>query len=412
MAFRPTEGRIRTAGRRGFLAGLGAAVAGCAAPTRTVRSGGTDAGSAGAAAVWPSFGRSAGNARSRPDTAAVTGDPTRAWRAFLDGNLWSAPTATASTVFSTGGRRVFALDPSTGEKRWTNRAGGKTGYFSPTVAGGRVFVGVQRPDSTRLLVLDAADGSKAWTFGVGTPVASYANVVAGTVYLETASDRTQTVWALDAATGETRWRRSLPTTTTGRVSPGPAVDDGRVYSTATADDRLHLYALDAATGEERWHRSISGRSEMSPVAHDGTVFVGNRGGSLHAYDAASGDPRWRAETDAPIRSNPAVTADAAYVGDALGTLYAVDRATGERAWTVRTQMVNSTPAVAGDALYTGGTALLCLDRASGERRWAFNVPTHSSSFFSPVPIDGSVFAGVCIKLDPKDPYDNYVYRIE
>ena len=393
----------QAASRREFLAGIGLAVSGCVAPTGPAQSGG------GEAAVWTSFGQNAGNTRSGRGTGGTSGDPSRVWRAPLNGNLWSAPTVTESTVFSTGGNRVFAFDRSSGNQQWVNQTSGKTGYFSPSVADGRVFVGVQQKNTTHLVALDASDGTREWT--IEAPVSSYSNVVDETVYVETASGQTQTIQALNATTGEKRWGVSVPRSTAGRISPAPAIADGRVYSTATASGRIHLYALDVATGDRLWHRATDGRSEMSPAVSDGTVFFGNRRGSLHAYNGESGEKQWRAKTDAPIRSNPVVTAERAYVGDALGTLYAFDRAAGDRRWTARTQMVNSTPAVASDCIYTGGTALLCLDRASGDQQWDYNIPTHSSSFFSPIPVEDSVFAGVCLKTDPKDPYDNYVYRI-
>jgi outer membrane protein assembly factor BamB len=113
-----------------------------------------------------------------------------------------------------------------------------------------------------------------------------------------------------------------------------------------------LYALDAATGDTQWTftRPAAGVGS-SPTVVDGTVYVGSgfEDGALHAVDATTGDRQWVVDTGGGVSSSPTVVDGTVYVGSLDGTLYAVDAATGRRAWTVQTgESVRSSPTVVTD----------------------------------------------------------------
>jgi quinohemoprotein ethanol dehydrogenase len=116
------------------------------------------------------------------------------------------------------------------------------------------------------------------------------------------------VFALDAATGETRWVYD-PKVDRGRIgtiwapfSRGVAVYHGRVY-VATIDG--HLVAVDAATGTEVWRvdtivdRGIPYFISGAPRVGGGKVYIGNGGsewgtrGYTSAFDAETGALAWR-----------------------------------------------------------------------------------------------------------------------
>ncbi|AXG06316.1 hypothetical protein DU500_07660 [Haloplanus rubicundus] len=125
----------------------------------------------------------------------------------------------------------------------------------------------------------------------------------GTVYL---SARRQ-LHAVDAATGEREWAFE------GRnpATWPPTVHDGTVYvvnntggQTALREEgdlesygELPMYALDAETGERKWRTEspmLSGHCQ-APLVYDGTVFVLGAhalGGTVSAYDAETGVQRW------------------------------------------------------------------------------------------------------------------------
>ncbi len=131
-------------------------------------------------------------------------------------------------------------------------------------------------------------------------------VVDGTVYLSGAFSR---VFAIDAASGTTRWSHDPKTAITSsnnwtaRVNRGVAVWGDTVLVTVS-DCRLQ--GLNRQTGELKWSQQTcdpeSGYSITDrPHVGDGKVFVGNAGsekgvrnrGYISAYDASDGSFLWR-----------------------------------------------------------------------------------------------------------------------
>jgi len=107
-------------------------------------------------------------------------------------------------------------------------------------------------------------------------------------------------YALDAATGGVRWRLPLEHGPTG----SPAVADGTVYVPMLRGQRHWLddeddappsplqggalYALDAATGDERWRFATTG-TPTDPAVAGNQVFVADTDtGVLFALDAVTG----------------------------------------------------------------------------------------------------------------------------
>ncbi len=117
------------------------------------------------------------------------------------------------------------------------------------------------------------------------------------------------VHAVDAATGEERWRYDpavpreyLRRACCGPINRGVAVYQGNVY-VATLDGRL--VAINATNGEKVWEVNTIIDPERNyaitgaPRAAKGKVFIGNGGaefgvrGYVTAYDAATGEEIWR-----------------------------------------------------------------------------------------------------------------------
>ena len=66
----------------------------------------------------------------------------------------------------------------------------------------------------------------------------------------------------------------------------------------------NLYALNAATGETRWHYETGGAVDSSPALVDGVVYVGSVDKNVYALEAASGKLVWKHETgDAGLLSS-------------------------------------------------------------------------------------------------------------
>jgi outer membrane protein assembly factor BamB len=68
-----------------------------------------------------------------------------------------------------------------------------------------------------------------------------------------------------------------------------AVADGVVY---LSSEDGYVYALDAATGDRRW-KFAAERYVSAPTVVDRTVYLGGGDGELTVVDARTGKRRWR-----------------------------------------------------------------------------------------------------------------------
>jgi outer membrane protein assembly factor BamB len=230
---------------------------------------------------------------------------------------------------------VYALDLATGRQRWRSvlDRGTDLQWAAPVVAGGQVLVAdtLSHPGSaptSHLHALDAGTGQVRWKadlhasqqgFFVAPPV-----VAGGLVYVATASSA---LLALEVDSGREVWRaRGFP------VVAG--VRDGLVI--AVIEDRLA--ALDAGSGVQRWEIPVSGRGEHWPVLDGDTVYVASAD-HLIAVDAATGTMRWRVPVD-PAVGPPVQVGGRLYVAT-RGRLLSLDASSGRPLWTsARWRIVN------------------------------------------------------------------------
>ena len=140
-------------------------------------------------------------------------------------------------------------------------------------------------------------------------------IAGGTVYFGSTTD--DTLWALDGATGKTKWGF----TAGGPVRFAPAIYEGRAY---VASDDGHVYCLDAATGRHIWEfrgglndsrmigngRMISRWPIRSGVVVDGGVVYfaagmwSSEGVYVFALDAGTGEEVWCNDTNISYMKKP------------------------------------------------------------------------------------------------------------
>ena len=166
--------------------------------------------------------------------------------------------------------------------------------FQPVAAGGLVYFGSSADDTVR--ALDAATGETKWSFTTGGPVRFAPHIAAGNCYV--ASDD-GFAYCLNAATGKLVWKfRAAPG---GRqvvgnsrmisrrpCRSGVTVLDGAAYVVAGMwpAEGVYVYALDAGTGEEIWCNDTSG-SMFIAYPHPGSYSIG--GVTPQGYMAVSKD---------------------------------------------------------------------------------------------------------------------------
>jgi outer membrane protein assembly factor BamB len=212
---------------------------------------------------------------------------------------------------------------------------------SPVIGDGTVFV----PGSGDPGVIHAVDiesGDKRWEFEPAGYASSAPALIDDTLYVGTWGKQ---FYAIDIATGETRWRQEI-----GHRfgSSSPAVADGTVYVAASSRRVCHgaggdgesecsgvtrgqLYALDAATGDRDWTAPIKTDTRSSPAVADGVIYVGCRNG-ISAVTTA-GENAWRVsfestrEDPSYVKSSPAVADGHVFIGASDGRLRAIRSAT-------------------------------------------------------------------------------------
>lgn len=150
-----------------------------------------------------------------------------------------------------------------------------------------------------------ADGpEKLWEFKVGTGYSSV-SVSDGRLYTMGNTNETDTIYCLDANTGEVVWKHSYHCVAAGGgdswngTASTPTVDGDRVY---TLSREGHFFCLDAGTGDVIWAKHI-------------------------VKDFGANYPQWQ------FASSPAIVGNMAIVD--AGMTLAVDKDTGELIWKTR-----------------------------------------------------------------------------
>ena len=317
--------------------------------------------------------------------------------------------AAQGSFFSSGGA-VYCLDANSGVNLWRYDTPVQI-FSSPTVAGGRVYVGegFHQDADCHLYCLDANNGRMIWNFKTASHVESTPFVSQGKVYFGAGNDG---VYCLDALEGQVIWH--YPSI---HVDMSPAVWKGKVYF-GTGYGEYRIYAVDANSGAEIWSKRVDYPAWGSPSADGDTVFFGlgngnfiesaeepkgrvtarnaetgeqiwgyetedsvltavayrngfvcfgSRDGGVYALNAADGALGWKADIGYAVLSSPAVTEDSVYVGADNGIIYKIEADSGHVVWQFDTNRITggkpiySSPAIANGKLYIGlRDYLLCL----------------------------------------------------
>ncbi len=371
------------------------------------------AGVLGVRALVDDGGRSGpGAAVQRTGTGTEAGRAARPWNI----SLWSGPGSSNAPACSyasgalycgAGGVKAARLSPADGKAAWSKEKTGASrsasGAGAPVLAGGLLHVVL--PGADRLEALDPRTGERRWS--VGVPAGSFVLHTAKSVLLVRAD---ATVQAVDSATGATRWTRRHGGTG-GRwvASPG---GEGPVYAATPSPDGTSttLVAVDPDSGAALWEQRLSGM--LSPVgASGGAVFLlaDDTDGVTRAVVRL--DTTTRAARRIPLvtpldQAQATVRGNTAYLFGVNGSLVAVDLSgTGDakraQRWRLETSVSRaSRPVADGDRVYLSAAdgRLLAVGAADGrllgqtEPRMGKGPYTFAPTLPAPVPAAGKVFA--------------------
>jgi outer membrane protein assembly factor BamB len=252
--------------------------------------------------------------------------------------------------------------------------------FPPVMYGERIF---QLADNATLIATDKHTGQPLWMRRLGELSASAPAVTSNTVYATVLSSGSSPhpgqVWALDSATGRTRWARGLPAPS----ESSPLLADGRIFFGTQSG---LVYALNARTGAVVWTYQAPGAVKASPTLADGMLYFGDYSGHVQAISEQTGQRIWISGSGGALFGNGTFYSTAAviygrvFLGNTDGRIYAYDAFTGGLDWAVQTgAYVYASPAVTnapglGPTIYEGSYSgiFYAINARSGQISWRFN----------------------------------------
>jgi outer membrane protein assembly factor BamB len=289
------------------------------------------------------------------------------WRVNLPGHGAATPAVWGDRIFvvSPDGTDVFLMcfDRSSGEERWRHKLGGgnrrigfngKNNFATPSPAtdGQHVWALAGSGD---LWCLDM-DGRVRWhknlfetfepyrtLFGIGfTPL-----LYKGVLYIPYLHQGTSFVAALDAATGQVKWKTPRPTSAEDESkdaysSPCVVEYPDRAEIVVCGADLANAY--DSQTGEEIWrHGDINPTANktlriiVSPVADGKQIYVASaKRGPVYAIrpggrgDVTQSHRLWSCNEDTPDVPTPAVADGLVYLLRETGVMSVLEADTGRR----------------------------------------------------------------------------------
>jgi outer membrane protein assembly factor BamB len=183
----------------------------------------------------------------------------------------------------------------------------------------------------------------AWQAGkdkwhVDAPVAVVGDkVLVGTAFLDKEQVGERAVYCLSAKDGSEVWKAPVPLNPWG----GPSVSGEFVVvsgSSIAYDPKAikgakgSVTCLGLADGKEKWSKEVPGGVESCVALAGGLAIASATDGKVRAYDLKTGEPKWTYTAKAPFFAPAAVAGDVVYAADTAGVLHAVTLAGGEFKW--------------------------------------------------------------------------------
>lgn len=301
---------------------------------------------------WPLYGGEVGNAPGHPDGPSTA---TLAWRVGIgagasgSARLLGPPVVAQGMVYAVdGAATVTAVAAGDGRRLWTWRT--REARLDDRVSGGAVGFAEGRLYATlahgEVVALPGGGGEPIWRVTLRAPLRTAPTIARGVVLVRTADNQ---LVALDAATGQLRWRHAGTVETAALFGGAPPAVRGGTVVVAYASGEVAALALD--TGRPLWTEIVARPRRTLAL---GTIL--------------------------DITGAPVIDRDRVFVAGNGGETVALDLSRGERIWEVPVGSSN-TPWVAGDFLFliSDQGELLCLLRQGGRVRWVSRLEGEGAS---------------------------------
>lgn len=302
------------------------------------------------------------------DVEAWSATGQRLWQRDLKQPISSGVAAAADlAVVTTRSGQVIALNPKTGETRWTAQT--TASVLSPALIDVDRVVLVASDGS--VTGLEQATGKQVWSFTIAVPSLSVRGTAApilfdqSTVIVAGASGR---IYGLDLRTGIPRWERRVAVSS-GRtdvqrlidIDGDPLVSGRQLY---VISYQGQIVAIDLDSQRVRWDTDSSSLRGLATGL--GNVYAATTDGHIQAYDEKDGQLLWEIK-DLAYRqlSNPVVLGRWLVVGDYDGYLHIIEQTEGKIVGRVRTRgAIRQLNVIDGQLLVNSATGALSIWRAS------------------------------------------------
>lgn len=291
---------------------------------------------------------------------------TENWKFETNGPVISKPAAIGEDriVFGSEDGKVYCLNAADGAKEWEYTAGGSV-LSDPLVDQERVYIG---SGDGKISCIDVATGLLQWSYQTDGVMRQRPTISNGVLY---AYVRDTYIWyALDAQTGELRWRGNAETDESLFVCGDvrPIIAGGKLWCIDAQNTRPGY--LDLQTGELAWTGTLEKVSSRGMATNGELVFyTSNNGRQLTAFDSDTAQVVWQKDLRYNSRDGDlqAMQIDCALVYEngmlfhlaERGRVTAMDSDTGATLWCFDAagfpeRVFWSTPEVNGDLLLASG----------------------------------------------------------
>ncbi|MEF9955896.1 MAG: outer membrane protein assembly factor BamB [Acinetobacter sp.] len=257
----------------------------------------------------------------------------RLWKSKISKQELTAGVEASDGIVIVGNRKgqLFALDQTTGEKKWTAQLSGA--ILSPSlIQSGRVITVAN--DGT-VFAHDTVSGQQVWAYKLPNVQFSLRGQAAPvrlddrTVLIASANAY---IYAIDVISGVPRFQRRVAMSE-GRSDiqrlvdiDGDPVVAGQYVVTSSFQGQVTV--TDLASQRVVWSEDAS--STNRPEVFEDKVFISTVDGKLNAYSLSTGESVWKNDSLLNRQlSNPVMLGKNLVVGDLDGVIHLIDPATGK-----------------------------------------------------------------------------------
>lgn len=334
--------------------------------------------------------------------------PETAWIADLGDDSGQPVIAGDRLIVGNRGGHLVALSLKDASSIWDVIIPDLDVMSPPVVVDDRVYCA----SNIGLTAHETANGGEVWRHPIeGGAVGASPLVVDGLVI---AGGSDGFVHALDARTGEVRWKADIvadaPDDPEGfdgakarigisRARPVTASSDGtNVF--VPIFDQSRVAALDIKTGEPRWSYQTKGWVSDAPTVGSGKVFIGSQDHKVYALDAKTGKLAWMFETRWRADGAVAYHEGSVFSCASDGRCYRIDAQTGKKVWEYETEVgpdkkhyfLSGVQLVDAESVYFGSNDghLYALRREDGTLKWRHKPSVSGEHVGAPI-TDGKRF---------------------